>query len=175
MCVGLNNDVCHISRMPSIFIWKASEPFSPTVKTISYYAGSNWFLEDYGSYSKSAMYMDATLSEHGLLYDIQWMPSNWVGSHILEQSHVPYALIKTVEWGMLERIGNWMRFITKHDVPVEERELLWNKIKGLEEEPCLINVAMGITPMKSLHHVMHKHSLNHSPKRFHPKRATSTH
>ena len=128
--VGLNDDAYSIHRMPSIFIWKATTPFSPTVKTISYYAGSNWFLEDYGTHSKSAMYMDqATLSDNGFLYDIQWMPSNWVGSYVLEKAHVPYALIRTVEYGMLERIGNWMRFTTKHDVPVNERELLWMKIR----------------------------------------------
>ena len=161
--------------MPSLFIWKSTTPFSPTVKTISYYAGSNWFLEDYGSYSKSAMYLDqATLSEDGLLYDIQWMPTNWVGSYVLEQTHVPYSLIKVMEWGMLERIGNWMRFTTKHDVHVEEREHIWKKIKELEDEPCLINVAMGMIPIKhtlnhSLHHSVN-HSLNHSPKRFHQKR-----
>jgi len=157
-----------IYRMPSIFIWKSTTPFSPTVKTISYYAGSNWFLEDYGSYSKSAMYLDqATLSEHGLLYDIQWMPSNWVGSHVLEQSQVPYTLIKVMEWGTLERIGNWMRFTTKHDVRVEERELLWKQIKELEDEPCLINVAMGMIPITSV-----KQLPQHTSKRFHQKRAT---
>jgi hypothetical protein len=110
------------------------------------------------------MYLDqATLSEDGLVYDIQWMPSNWVGSHVLEQSHVPYALIRTTEYGVLERIGNWMRFTTKHDVPVEEREHIWKKMKGLEEEPCLINIAIGMAPVKLP---------QHSPKRFHQKRAT---
>ena len=158
-------------RMPSIFIWKATAPFSPTVKTISYYAGSNWFLEDYGSHSKSAMYIDqAILSEHGLLYDIQWMPSNWVGSYVLEQSHVPYVLIRTVEWGTLDRIGDWMRFTTKYDVPVEEREHAWKQIRELEEEPCLINITMGMVPVQSFQHSL-RHSLQHSPKRFHPKRA----
>lgn len=157
-----------IYRMPSLFIWKAVEPFSPTVKTISYYAGSNWFLEDYGSHSKSAMYMEATLSEHGLLYDIQWMPTNWVGSHVLEQSQVPYSLVRTLEYGVLERVGNWMRFTTKHDVTVEEREHMWKKIKGLEEEPCLINLTMGMAPVKLSLQSSPKHSL----KRFHQKRAT---
>jgi len=148
--------------MPSIFIWKATTPFSPTVKTISYYAGSNWFLEDYGSHSKSAMYLDqATLSDGGLLYDIQWMPTNWVGSYVLEKLHVPYTLIRNVEMGTLERIGNWMRFTTKYDVAVEEREGIWKQIRNIEEEPCLINVAMGMGPMKSL---------QPSPKRFHQKR-----
>ena len=145
--------------MPSIFIWKTTTPFSPTVKTISYYAGSNWFLEDYGSHSKSAMYVDqAILSEEGVLYDIQWMPTNWVGPYVLEKLHVPYSLIRVFEWGTLERIGNWMRFTTKQDVPVEEREALWKQIRDLEDEPCLINVSMGLR------------SFQHSPKRFHQKR-----
>ena len=159
MFAGLNIGVCILSRMPSIFIWKATTPFSPTVKTISYYAGSNWFLEDYGSHSKSAMYVDqATLSENGILYDIQWMPSNWVGSYVLEKVHVPYSPIRSLEWGTLERIGNWMRFTTKQDVPADQRESIWKQIRELEEEPCLINVSMGLK------------SLQHSPKRFHQKR-----
>ena len=53
-----------------------------------------------------------------------------------------------------------MRFTTKHDVRMEERELLWKQIKELEDEPCLINVTMGMVPLK------------HSPKRFHQKWAT---
>jgi len=160
-----------IYRMPSLFIWKSTTPFSPTTKTISYYAGSNWFLEDYGSHSKSAIYLDqAILSEDGLLYDVQWMPSNWVGPYVLEQSHVPYLLIKVMEWGTLERFGNWMRFTTKHDVRVEDREHVRKQIKELEEEPCLINIAMGMVPAKSIQYTLH-HSLHHSPKRFHQKRA----
>ena len=102
----------------------------------------------------------ATLSENGLLYDIQWMPSNWVGSYVLENSQVPYALIRTVEWGTLEQIGEWMRFTTKYDIPVEQREQLWRKIREMDnEEPCLINVTMGLK------------SFQHSPKQFHQKRA----
>ena len=108
------------------------------------------------------MYVDqTTLSEHGLLYDIQWMPSNWVGSYVLEKLQVPYSLIRVVELGTLERIGNWMRFTTKHDVSAEERELVWKQIRELEEDPCLINISMGMTPTKSF---------QYSPKRFQQKR-----
>ena len=117
----------------------------------------------------------ATLSEDGLLYDIQWMPSNWVGSHVLEQLHVPYVHMKTNELGILERIGNWMRFTTKHNVAVGDREHIWKKIKGLEEEPCLINLTMGMAPVKSLQLSLQSSlqlSPKHSLKRFHQKRAT---
>jgi len=52
-------------------------------------------------------------------------------------------------------------------VPVDEREHVWKKIKALDEEPCLINIAMGMAPIKSL-----QHSPKHSLKRFHQKRTT---
>lgn len=150
--------------MPAIFIWKTTTPFSPTVKTIPYYAGSNWFLEDYGSHSKSAMYMDQqSLSDDGILFDIQWMPTNWVGPYVLEKGCVPYSLIREVEWGVLERLGNWMRFTTKEDIPVEHRENVWKQIRALEEEPCLINISMGLSSPTYIKQT--------SPKRFHQKRA----
>ena len=64
-----------------------------------------------------------------------------------------------------------MRFTTQHDVRVEDREHVWKQIKELEEEPCLINIAMGMVPAKSIQYTLHR-SLHHSPKRFHQKRAT---
>jgi len=151
--------------MPAIFIWKSTTPYSPNIKTISCYTGSNWFLEDYGTHSKSAMYMDQhILSDGGIMYDIQWMPHNWVGSHVLENVHVPYSVIRDVEWGTLERIGNWMRFTTTHDISTDERDIIWKKIKELEEEPCLINISMGVMP-RMVNKI--------SPKRFQQKGVSS--
>ena len=169
--VNLNNHVRYLCSgiMPSIFIWKSTAPFSPTVKTISYYAGSNWFLEDYGTHSKSAMFLgQQTLSNDGIMYDIQWMPHDWVGPYVLEKIHVPYSLIRVTELGTLEQIGNWMRFTTKHDVSADQQEATWKQIQELEEEPCLININMGANPYrhKSVQHIMHQHS----PKRFHQTR-----
>lgn len=174
MYSSLNNVVRNLSSvsMPSIFIWKSTTPFSPTIKTISYYSGSNWFLEDYGSHSKSAMYVNQqTLSDEGIMYDIEWMPTNWVGPYLLEKVYVPYSFIREIELGTLEKFGNWMRFTTKHDVPSEEREKIWEYVKTLENEPCLINISMGMTPTITNMHSPKKHNFTqYSPKRFHQKR-----
>jgi hypothetical protein len=56
--------------MPSLFVWKATSPFPST--SITYYSGSNWFLEEHSTYSRSAMYLNQhTLSNHGWVYDIK--------------------------------------------------------------------------------------------------------
>ncbi len=43
--------------MPSIFIWKADVP-NTSKKTIRYYSGSNWVLEENDYSSKSYMYLE---------------------------------------------------------------------------------------------------------------------
>lgn len=163
-----------VAAMPTLFIWKSITPYSPTIKTISYCAGSNWFLEDYGSHSKSAIYVDQhILSDGGVLYDIEWMPTNWVGPYLLEQAYVPYSFIREVELGTLEKIGNWMRFTTKHDVSAEDREKIWEYVKGLEMEPCLINLSVNTLPTAKLDYSS-THYKN-SPKRVHQKHAHPIH
>lgn len=148
--------------MPSLFVWKATSPFPST--SITYYSGSNWFLEEHSTYSKSAMYLNQqTLSNHGWVYDIKWMPTNWVGSHLLENVSVPYALIKEDALGRLEQLGEWMRFSTYREV--DDKEVEWeriqqwivakpcttakpfvSKIHPPSYEPCLINLS-GYSPV----------------------------
>jgi hypothetical protein len=112
--------------MPSLFVWKATYPLIST--SILYYSGSNWFLEEHSTYSKSAMYLNQqTLSNYGWMYDIKWMPTNWVGSHLLENVFVPYALIKEDALGRLEQLGEWMRFTTYREV--EDKEAEWERIQ----------------------------------------------
>ena len=113
--------------MPSIFIWKAKQPISAA--TIQYYSGTNWFLEEHSTYSKSAVYLhQQALSKDGWMFDIKWMPNNWVGSHLLEHKSLPYSLIKKDNYAQLEQLGDWMR-VTMHDVPHESRELEWTAVQ----------------------------------------------
>jgi hypothetical protein len=102
------------------------------------------------------------LSNHGWVYDIKWMPTNWVGSHLLENVSVPYALLKEDVVGRLEQWGDWMRFTSYHEVDDKEAEweriqqwVLTNTVKKASVkplvsqaqqesyEPCLINLSAG--------------------------------
>jgi hypothetical protein len=154
--------------MPSLFVWKAASPL-PLTSSVTYYSGSNWFLEEHSTYFKSAMYLNQqTLSNHGYVYDIKWMPTNWVGSHLLENLSVPYALLKEDVAGRLEQLGDWMRFTSYHEV--DDKEAEWERIQQwvvtntvkkelvksvvtkasqasqvsqASQEPCLINLSAG--------------------------------
>jgi len=156
--------------MPSLFMWKATSPLPPT--SLTYYSGSDWFLEEHSTYCKSAMFLNQqTLSNHGWVYDIKWMPTNWVGSHLLENVSVPYALIKEDTLGRLEQWGDWMRFTTYREVDDKEAEweriqqwVLTNTVKkeltkpfvsSTSYEPCLINLSAG--------HLSASHLSVHSP------------
>lgn len=157
--------------MPSLFVWKAVSPL-PLTSSVTYYSGSNWFLEEHSTYSKSAMYLNQqSLSNHGYVYDIKWMPTNWVGSYLLENVSVPYALLKEDVVGCLEQLGDWMRFTRYHEV--DDKEAEWERIQQwvvtntvkkelvkplvtkTSYEPCLINLSAG--------HSTGKLSANHSP------------
>ena len=119
--------------MPSIFIWKAKQPISSA--TIQYYSGANWFLEEHSTCSKSAVYLNQqALSNNGWMFDIKWMPHNWVGSHLLEYKSLPYSLIKKDNYAQLEQLGDWMR-VTMHDIPHESRESEWAIIQQWASTP----------------------------------------
>jgi hypothetical protein len=104
------------------------------------------------------MYLNQqTLSNHGWIYDIKWMPTNWVGSHLLENVSIPYALLKEDALGRLEQLGEWMRFTTYREV--DDKEAEWERIQQwivakpialialkahasyASHEPCLINLS----------------------------------
>ncbi len=112
--------------MPSIFIWKATEP-SSSKKTIRFYSGSNWALEDNDFASKSYMYLDQIViseSDNSVItFHSKDMPQDWVGSELLEVSNVLYEHIKSDNYGTLERIGDWMRFTTKGETEFNENFL----------------------------------------------------
>ena len=155
--------------MPSIFVWKASVPNSSS-KTIPYYSGSNWFLEEHDHLSSSYMYNNQYSTHEFIAYHAIKMPQNWVGSELLETIHVPYQCMKDDEYGSLDHIGNWFRFISKHDHALEVKEFekikVWMNSKkhdvhsNLNSEECLIK----FTPMT---HAASKPSYNPNHKIYH--------
>ena len=103
--------------MTSNFIWKASSPNSSS-KKIRWFAGSNWALEDHGNTSKSYIYSEQTTLDLNdlpqcIVLTVKYMPDNWVGSELLEQAEIPYLKVKEDTYGLLEQIGDWMRFTPK--------------------------------------------------------------
>ena len=120
--------------MPSIFIWKANVP-NTSKKTIRFYSGSNWVLEDNDYSSKSYIYLEQIViseSDNSVItFHSKDMPQDWVGSELLEVSNVPYELVKTDNYGTLEMIGDWMRFTSKSETSYNETFLKteFNSIK----------------------------------------------
>ena len=112
--------------MPSIFIWKATEP-NTSKKQIRFYSGSNWILEDNDFSSKSFMFLDQIVipgfNDSVITYRAQKMPQDWVGSDLLEVTNVPFEQIKSDNYGTLDRIGNWMRFISNTEIEFESNSL----------------------------------------------------
>jgi hypothetical protein len=133
--------------MPSIFVWKAKQTISSTnLATIQYYSGTDWFLEEHSTCSKSAVYLhQQALSNDGWMFDIKWMPNNWVGSHLLEHKSVPYSLIKKDNYAQLEQLGDWMR-VTIHDVPHESRISEWATVQKWATIPQQVIQPQAIQP-----------------------------
>lgn len=128
--------------MPSIFVWKSDRPLPST--SMYYYAGSDWFLHDSVSYRLDAQQMIS----HALVLQVTPMPSDWVGSDLLQKGLIPYEQIKEDAYGILDQLGTWMRYRTKREIPFERDSLEkeWRRmtdpmkdpVKDPVEEPCLI-------------------------------------
>jgi hypothetical protein len=163
--------------MPSIFIWKASEPCT-SKRQLRYYSGSNWFLEDNDYSSKSYVFLDQiVLSEFDnsvITYHAKRMPQDWVGTELLEVIQVPYEHIKSDNYGTLEHIGNWMRFTSKGEFEYDEESLAreFNTIKRwmtLRRETCVTNELppsnnnhrKQTNPSNNHTHMHHKKNYNH--------------
>lgn len=112
--------------MPSIFIWKSTTP-NTSHKQIKYYTGSNWFLEDNESSSKSYMYLEQMVitgfDDSVITFNVKLMPQDWVGSELLEVTNIPYQHIKSDTYGTLEKVGVWMRFTSNNDVQFNSEDL----------------------------------------------------
>jgi hypothetical protein len=112
--------------MPSIFIWKTDNP-NTSKKTVRYYSGANWILEDNDFSSKSYMYLNQIViseSDNSVItFHTKDMPQDWVGTELLEVSNVPYEFVKSDTFGTLEKVGDWMRFTTKGEIDFCEENL----------------------------------------------------
>ena len=121
--------------MPSIFIWKADAP-NTSKKTIRFYSGSNWALEDNDYSSKSYMYLDQIViseSDNSVItFRSKDMPQDWVGTELLEVSNVPYEFVKSDTYGTLEKVGDWMRFTTKAETEFNE-DFLKNEFSNIKK------------------------------------------
>jgi hypothetical protein len=121
--------------MPSIFIWKSTSPTTSN-KFIKYYTGSNWFLEDNEYSSKSYIYLEQMVitgfDDSVITFHVKQMPQDWVGSELLEVTNIPYQMIKSDEYGTLDRIGTWMRFTSKYDICFT-KENLENEISKIKK------------------------------------------
>lgn len=127
--------------MSSIFIWKSDKP-NRCDKKITYYNGSDWFLEDYSNYSKSYKYINqysfTTITNQVLCYEIKEMPSDWVGNYLLEKwDEIPYSLLKEDEYAILDQIGIWLRCKIKSPIEIEEKQLeeQWITLQKWLKEP----------------------------------------
>jgi hypothetical protein len=105
--------------MTSIFIWKNDTP-NTSNKSVKIYSGSNWVLEESEYFSKSYTYLNQiVISESNnsvITFNIKNMPQDYVGSDLLEVKYLPYELIKSDNYGILERIGNWNRFTLNQEI-----------------------------------------------------------
>ncbi len=112
--------------MPSIFIWKADEP-NTSKKTIRYYSGSNWVLEENDYSSKSYIYLEQIViseSDNSVItFNSKDMHQDWVGTELLEVTNVPYEMVKSDAYGTLEKVGDWMRFTLKNEIEFKENNL----------------------------------------------------
>ena len=127
--------------MSSIFIWKSDKP-NRCDKKITYCNGSDWFLEDHSNYSKSYKYVNqysfTTLTNRVLCYEMNEMPSDWVGNYLLEKyDEIPYSLLKEDEYAILDQIGNWLRCKIKLPIEFEEKQLeeQWITLQKWLKEP----------------------------------------
>jgi hypothetical protein len=118
--------------MPSIFIWKMNNSqlhkSNTTKNIVRYYTGSNWVMEEEGEKSVSYQLLDQIIipgfSDSVITYNIKYMPTNWIGSDLLEVSNVEFEKIKSDNYGTLVRIGEWMRFTLNNEIIFEENQLL---------------------------------------------------
>jgi hypothetical protein len=77
------------------------------------------------------------------------MPQDWVGSELLEVSHVPYEHIKSDNYGTLEKIGDWMRFTSKQEIDFDE-DTLQNELETIKD--WMSEKKSHIPTQKKFHH-----------------------
>lgn len=106
--------------MTSIFIWKSAHPLpavsSAGVRTISFYQGTDWWMEAQPTTQRSRSFRLTDVMEISptvLHYDAQEMPREWVGQELLyKEDALPYCVwYHDAVKGTVDQIGEWMRWI----------------------------------------------------------------
>lgn len=108
--------------MPSIFLWKADPAALEPRSTLSVMRGPGWWLEeeitDRPTKSRSIRVRNsAQITESVVALEIEMMPMDWVGEDVFEgEEKVPYQFYKLDPvFGRLERVGEWMRWMTSKE------------------------------------------------------------
>jgi hypothetical protein len=74
----------------------------------------------FGAASKSYIYLEQNVISESddllITFQTKNMPRDWVGSDLFEVSSVPYNVVKSDSYGVLEHIGEWMRFTPNKEV-----------------------------------------------------------
>lgn len=152
--------------MPSIFIWKATEPCS-SKKTIRYYSGSNWTLEENDYSSKSYIYLEQIViseSDNSVItFNSKDMHQDWVGTELLEVTNVPYDMVKSDGYGTLEKVGDWMRFTLKRGIEYNEANL---KSEFIEIKKW-INNKNKLNQSKVIHQKQEHQKQEHQKQEYH--------
>jgi hypothetical protein len=99
--------------MPSIFIWKSEKQI--TLKnTMRLYNGLHWILEENSNTSKSYKLLEQTVicGDSVIIFNIKYMPQDWIGNEVLEVTQMPYELIKIDNSVLTEKCLQYDQFPT---------------------------------------------------------------
>jgi len=152
--------------MPSIFIWKSVTPIL-SQKTIRYYSGADWFLEE-STKTSSYMYLNQSIIKDTIgdiiVYNVCAMPENWIGSELLEVSDIPYHLVKEDHYGKLEQLGVWMRFTLYNDDSITFMDIMkWLTTESIIEHiECNQQTVLPVLPIINKQYKQYKHHTHHT-------------
>jgi hypothetical protein len=94
----------------SIFIWKSA--MRSASSTIIQYKGNDWIMEEGDTSSTAYQYLDYCTIPNATVIRAKKMPSDWIGSTLLEKQELPYQLLHENVDGRLELVGDWLRYIS---------------------------------------------------------------
>jgi len=133
--------------MLSIFIWKSNSNVDSKTETLKIYNGSTWFLQEtaksvQNSYKYIAREVIESDSVRVMVQHVKEMPSDWVGSDVLDCVELPYQEIKSDAYGSLIKLGTWFRFTLKgvidFEKPVLESEFR-KIVKWINDDEILLS------------------------------------
>lgn len=156
--------------MPSIFVWKSAEP-NNSKATVRYFSGANWFLEDNDGVARSFLLqeqevvVDSALSDNIIVFNAKEMKKDWVGTELLEVTQLPYKLIKSDNFGTLDMIGDWYRFIS--DKPVSASAISDWIASKTPDTPAQLDFNSFLIKFGNTNTAKPKHNTYRKPNKFH--------